>query len=1025
MPHTLAELPTELLDVVSSRLSSKDLLEGLLLVGNRLLSSKLWNGGITDLKVNPRELSGGRLSSRQVFIVQSLPLKSFNLASDDKRAQSLVMGLQPTLRRLQAPVKASIRTELDACPIPPFSYHDRATWIVSATYPHLEALRLTGQQHAAFEDPVSVVRFLGGLPPSLTILTLPPLAEFNFWHLIPPNITELNGVGCSYNFPSSPALPNLASVVALRTTNNAQRTALVPSCQATPLWKAVSDPSATSLPPALTSFHWENYSSSVLMAPLPQTLTDLKVTFKANHAYHPQALFSTLPRNLKRLSVQALAISWISDHNCDPVVLETLIELKLELRVQDITHEPKLYSYILDCSPNLEVLDLKNTHSRNWGLGAEPLMLLNARKLRRLNATLRNECFKRDQDGAYPLARLTALQSLVCYKQGELEFPEFSFEAFPPSLTYLDTEDNVFSIETLHLLPKRVTILRGAYSVPEKDIFNPMIVYPSTIVSGASSRACSPDSPLQEPHTFILSSDFTMRRIGAAEGEETKNAPVFLELLYNDNDVFVDHNESDISLLYDKITYLPPTLTHLDLQTSSEPPLHLITFRALPLLKCLKLMGKPLLDLSEFASLETLYLELVSGDFLQGRLPPNLTRLAANGFANITPLLPLPLSLTEINSNHGIGRESASLVLTPLVNLKTFQCNRPTRPGDEASIFAALPRSITHLDLDKETMATVMQLPQSLWQMLPELKSIMLRGAPHLDIVDRIYRSSPQDSWLEFSRPPAVELSPPSLAKRAGIAPKSILFDHGSIETWCTETLRKTYSRVKGLEIYALIQWRTRGMPSSRDESILWTQFAAYLSPKLIRLSVRPLKIPQNFASPLPRGLTELSIINSTLELNPSHNLPPLLTLLQAPTATIDSCNLGCLPRTLTELSLKEVLGLTDESRLDWPPELLELGLEVTNSRYFRAILISLPPSLVKLSILAGSLTPKDLPFVPSTLKFITMMTQGVSLADLAAVGLTLFQPTRSQMMNQDEDLLSPMLDRALAESKIGSQPLP
>lgn len=1011
MPLTLAELPIEILCQVTSFVPSKDVLEILLGIGNQLLASKLHNGGISELRIDPLKLSNAHLSSRHISLAHSLSLRSLILLRADPRAQVLVMGLKATLRSLSTPLEALLQAGLNLHPIPPFSGCDRAPWIVSATFPRLEVLHLHGTYVLDLRNPASTLQFLLGLPSSLTALTLPPMAEFNYWHHLPPFLTELNGVGC-FTFPPSPLPANLASLQTCTLQSFANASVI-----ASPPWTCVSDLRDAAIPPNLTSFALKCIPTDLeQLMRLPSSLTSLTISLIPKPVdfqafYHPSALLRVLPPNLTRLNVGCFRFSAddarkVSDHAIRPAVKLVEVIFHSYSSVDPVADASTL-TYIIDCLPNVESLTLERVEQFNsapLGLGAEHIARINGQKLRFLKTCLRNSALTSAEDGTYPLQKLVALRTLVCCSQIQFHERTFTFEAFPPSVTHLDTQNNCFSMETLHLLPKSVTTIGGTLRVPETELFNPIFYHPPKALQPAFSSGSAPFHIPNEPQTFDFSPCFALNRIGAENGDQTKSK-IVLESLANEGVSLAKVHSLVVKLqIPDVIAHFPTTLTYLDVALVTQYPL---TASALPALAYLRIIATTNLDLSEFTNLVSLEINSISTGTLVGNLPPNLTRLSAATIKITEELLPLPLSLTQIESEKLIGTLSA---LTPLVNLQIFKCDDPT--SEETELLQSLPRkSLRHLDVGPKTLESSLSLPQSIWETFPALETIVLRLAHELATLDSLYRSMPQYASINVCEPVRVLITPLELAKFAKIPLGSILFDHGNIECWCRDMLSKTYPRLKS-DVFSLhIRW----IASENEKEIgTWSEFASYLSPAIPRLFLDQVFVDTKFASSLPRGLKELTISgHRDFALDPSSELPPGLTSLKADVLSCEAGFIARLPRGLTILALGRITKISLNSSLLWPSGLLELKLKLRYTGIDHWLLSYLPQSLVKLSIRNIALQACHLASLPAGLKYVEMRLDDVDLETLEGAGLTLF----SRSVPYDLDF-SPMLDRALEGSR-------
>lgn len=1015
MPCTLAEVPTEVLAGITSHLSPTDILHSLFSIGSALLTSKLRQGGVIELNVDPRDLIRGdlperlngqvsrpRLPSGLASRIQSLRLRSILVMIDDF---ALISGLQPSLRHLSGPfldvIAPSIALELD--PIPPVSTHRQAVWNVSSSFPHLETLHLTKSQAKGgpLSDPVSAARFLLGLPSTLVSLRLPAgFADFNYWPLLPPSLTELLGVVS--NLPDRP-LPNLASLLTLElNTSGPPPTGTEAAMDAK--WQRVFDLPNAVLPSKIAQLRLStsNFADLRVLA-LPSTLISLTVGLAPHFqlSIRPDQLFGLLPSTLESLEMdRSIFVTNGGQPNGSSNPVRPNLRVVSFFVHQDT--EPGFYPSVMRYLPKVEDISLLLVDGHffesvvpEFGIDATDLPSFPS-TLRCLYATLRKNCFAASSDGFYPLGRFTQLQTLKLKHSQHVE--DFSFAAIPKSLIYLNTGNYFPSTATIHLLPESLTDLRGCLLAPPDEFFGPLFT--------RSKSAKIPEFEIQKGLTTekgLVCGYFSyiMRRIN--DGGVANR--VLLESSIN----------GPITVVLKSLSHLPSELSSLDLSRQSRTPCDWehVTAAKLPHLTSLVTghLHATTTRLETFESL--LHLEIKRYEQWESMLPdancpPNLTSL--HGFVSrfISASLELPVTLTDLRVHDPIDHD-----LLSLVNLRTFEC-RSAKHG-LSKLTTSLPsNSLTSLSLTDPlmTLSEIVELPSR----FPALKTFKLLDVAEMPLwaLEHIYKAFLPRISIITNRRMQIYTHPSRLARLAGHTPGSIMLKHGNPNDWCHHAFatafplfkwRATFSipwntpqvlqraddtdwerLIRALEPAASVgmDLGTAGFNASRDEDATdnrsgareeksiscWLELAPYLSPSQTELFLTKVSLPSGFEASLPRGLRTLRADTFQSPVLHLDDLPVSLTDMTLLGMSIGSADLARLPPGLTRLKFGRLQLSKQTLDLQWPIGLMNLSFDIQGPAYIVRVLETLPSSLVTLKM-PVSFESAHVKYLPRNLKYL------------------------------------------------------
>ena len=210
---TLATLPIEILQNITSYFTRWNDIEALCYTGDSLLTTKLQSGGIVRLVFGTSVVSRSALKFFSTIHLESAHVIALKLCPDYQRM--LIHGMTPYLRHLSVEMTNCLVMDIFTSPNLDLSstsnkplYNAFEPWIVSQHMPVLESLHITSwrllntEMDNKFNDSFWTA-FIQGLPHSSTSLHMPYL-HVQYWNILPPLITSLQGV-CG-TFPLSTCL---------------------------------------------------------------------------------------------------------------------------------------------------------------------------------------------------------------------------------------------------------------------------------------------------------------------------------------------------------------------------------------------------------------------------------------------------------------------------------------------------------------------------------------------------------------------------------------------------------------------------------------------------------------------------------------------------------------------------------------------------------------------------------------------------------------------------------------------------
>lgn len=974
MPHSLAQLPHEILARVTSLISASVIFSRLCSCGDRLLNSKLRTGGISDIDLRairtpPQSLIDSVLSLQ-------LRVVSLDLSYTPPRTMQLLFGLPRALSSLNVKMVDAtdifLLGEVDELVAREshLASHSASVWAVRNSYPYLLTLAISANR---IEDPFLAIQILGGLPSSLTNLELPSLPPMNVIHALPPNLTRLVGLECVPT-AACEALMESLSTLTLKITQIPHSSDVEKSdfsaITTGPRWRlGTTDPLV--FPRHLTALRLKCSPAMMKRLPcLPYGLLKLSLGVKTLYSTwnHPSEVLNLVPPSVTQLKLIYFKFehSVAKDGEVSPSVsrgLPTLHNVKsfsFSYSALHSTEDPDLesesYRQLILALPIVEKFVLA-PHNVYKGLGIEHLKLFqNPLRLSTLSAPLAPECLPSDLDAPYTLGKVFPnLQRLVIFACGlPLQTADLNFGALPAKLIQLDSFVN-FSSKQLYLLPASLT------SVMIRKVVAEFLSESEPL--GTESQVSPISAPLRTFDTVISSLCCTWR---------------------------VLRSNIDGSLAYRP---QPSRLSHIAGYTSiGLLTMHWPTVPASPLPQWLT----ELVITSSCLS-GPLSLPLLSKLTIEGRLPerfsleglPRLTQLILEGRnwgfgSNITSIA-CPSTLTYISSTHakwplvglsskltylsgkGIPADQLSTVESLETFLDTAQENDAATDMRLQDWVSKLPSSLTELgvSLCDEELPGIEARLRDFWNHFSSLKSLCIYGTLDHALIDKLYDSLPPSmsiSIAHFSRP--VRVMPSLLATRAGFNEGEVLIRHGeSITEWSSQMLSLVYPRLASSHPS---YWGIKVIESD------FLQFASFISPSTQQLSLKyldPEVLPKS-VEVWPLHLTELTFTKYYIpDLRP-FCLPPNLKKLiieniaDHPTDFI----FQALPRTLTHLEIppwSESLEVPS-----WPPGLTHLRVFLQEA-YPQAMLKSLPKTLIRLDLHEhGALltSESDFDLLPSSL---------------------------------------------------------
>lgn len=978
MALPLAQFPNEILSLVTSYLSDIEVASALHLCGNALLSRKISQSTLFLSYTSPT-LPPGRLARISTFTsLRELELSQSTFRSIPLRR--LFNTMPQCLRKLYISHSHSMELvrqdlTLDEATDPallPFRSQNSRAIILSERFPHLEHLSLLGSRETEWNRGL-VIRFVCGLPPSLTYLNVPSLfLGFSIWPILPPNLTFLAVAALGIPLKENGGIPStpFASLRALSIIlpkpfkpstelHFSEKTALDGSTRHF-LPQYAQNVSELILPSQLTYLNLTAPSPSEPPHFLPPTLRSLTWNGMDAELLDVSVLLDSIP-----LSVEELRLTnwrFASKERSRKVVTRPLTRL-LELGPRD----PSCSTDLIFAFPNLKVVALRTFKF----LQKEHFEFLNPRTLYSLECTIDLKILNapgspgspslasEDADAtdslfAKQFPNLRVLNLMVA--QGTAFSPPldpngFSFACVPPSVTHLRVGPAV-TATTLHLIPESVKTLytSRAFHITNKLTPNRFysLFFPTTEVGeldlqtlelGASTNFCRralKSTPIVDNKTLLPETSFWFPK-SETDGTRFKCGP-------------------EVNLP------LPPTLTCLSNQ--SEVILTPVTFNpiALPCLRKLSLESLLPDNLSAFPSLKSLsvlqFLDLKKGD-----LPPTLTTLKVQSRLNRSSLciaregfLPSSLEKLEFGSSNALDQ------LEHLTNLKSLRMVHTQLSEAVADQLKAhpLPKSITQLRICPTSVAGLLRQLVT----LPLIQNLHIGGIglSFYELEEILSILGPKGTLIG-GRLHTIE-DPVSLAlsvntQSGGLTPKDTLIN-----------LIYELSRLR------FPQWKpvSAGRVSSAfSGSLSWSRFALLLSPTLVELKITlDTPVPRCFAAHLPRTLKVLHVdcIESS-QFYCTRDLPPGLLELNMNAIGFGLETYVHLPRTLTSLELPHQKKFVSRYAKALPPQLTSLLLS-PNTIPFSA-LKALPPSVTKLRLEKVVLSREVLEALPATVKQLQM----------------------------------------------------
>lgn len=915
----LANFPIEILANITSRLSAFDILGPLSQCGCPLLAAKLRAGGVVSIVLDLK-----RLTKRACDLLESFSgLRSIEFLHSalDRAAVQLIPRLTPKLEHillggwfewtglLTYGSMESIEIDPELFPLVNPSH---LCWNVAKSFPGLKTLVLPHRygNSIPFElqrlGPDFLIRFLCGLPASLTNLDFPLLADSmpNLCAYLPPHLEtfssdSLQDLGVLPSLPRSTQQSLECLYLTLNTRESpsdfASNMSLLPnltqcelSCE-----QAVTLEMLQYLPRNLTSLQLHcntmNANPADVLQYLPDTLAILSLTYEIAENY------SGSPRETERISYREKphlhSIFW-------------RITGGLGIRTSKPDQVAKNFFSMV---PNLKELNFCSEHIGDL----LPSYFATMPSLLKLTASWDESCFKKEADGVYPLHRyfpkLTFLD-VTNFRNGS-----DSFDPFPPSLTKATLQGTLRSRMLYSRPPSLTEIWADLFMVDDENTFLPASEAPSA-TSSASEQ--SKGTPSAAPHSNTLASlDFEKLQLDHLPRLTTSP----------DDAIKLEFTFMTTNFVCPPI--YPATLTRLALlRTVGDALLH-VTPSALPLLSILELdfaLPKSL-DLEPFEHLHTVKV----ADFALGqcgRFPQSLRHLVLKALNVPHSFRVLPHSLETLHSPYP---------------------------------FPVLPPSITSIQIPSR--GAVKPLCFKWAKELPLLKEILLRNGDTLEVMDvnEIYAAFGTRQISLVGGTSEVFRGAPLIPARLGGAP--IELDIGmDLEDWLSRNLKKAYPLWKPIRAakprLESLQWGLLlpQLSSSLTELDLWYNADT--------------PMPHDFAVLLPRGLVKLAV-GSILppQVNATHGLPTGLKTLKIDTYGFGKPAFLGFPQAITHLSLWSQKTWSVKYAKGLPQKLVKLELSAFNipKEAFQAM----PDSIVALTLMRRPLNYEILQAIPPHVK--------------------------------------------------------
>lgn len=981
MPHLLPDFPEEVLALITSVYQDLSSILRLHSCGNRLLTTKLINGGVIALRLKTSKPKPGVLSLVESFRLSSVTLDE-TLSTTSLKA--FVYALPPTLRSLKVNHKESsllwlldenYRTRVPFCRPSPLDIslahimpHYPALWSIRDSFPSLEVLHFTKGSAGGGFNVIDACIIVSGLPLTLTDLSLMPRVGFDIYGLLPPNLQRLGSStdqGSLKVIPTQNRQNRLSSLTTLSLDLERAPTTkkLDVSSHNPPFWDKLGSWKPQFIedlwfPPTLTQLHlnyrrdqkeyFKRLPASLLtlsLRPTPENVTDDEVLTEDSIL----TILSFVPLSVTDLTLDyglhfasefnlAVALNEVSVADVKPLI--NVKRFSISFANDRLKIGPQLLDLIRSI-PNVEHFSMRGKEAQHSLMNAEAVKAFDGARLRSLEALFHLDCLPLGELPS-PLSSLSVLQRLhIDNSTGARS--DFNFSWIPPSVTHFSM-NSVTTTKLLHLLPLSVTRLQIP-NIPPLLVTGEYFKYLSKSQASPSSSHGGDSNGIEE----IVFGGLNAQRLELPEEAE----------LYAPSHFTASPSSlgpSPPSLGRFKLQWpesfprlvLPETLTEMrnvPFQFWFKPDRTLYHLPSLTKLVVKNRFARFPFDFSRFPKL--IDLEITLFDLANsGSCPPNLTRLIVDHDLPRT-YHPLPISITELAYMNPLLEHIAHLPRLQKLSSETcITWNHSDYPATLTSLTSWVPNwSIGEWHL--------------FFSRIPGLKGLTLRGPLNQPGLEYVYDAKPSHVIIHDQLKDApFKTDPAALLDRANV-------DLGSL------------TLPKGLMVEtAAIQLAKRAYPSSHREEIIfdktssadpsWALILPYLSPSTAELEIRNLSFCRIPNLAWPAGLTTLIFHTSGRSTDPL-NLPPTLKKL----IISDSDNNGrwildSLPSSLTHLEIPN-WKFSSGAANPWPPQLSYLS--VGELEGYQTQFAAMPSSLTHLKMTVSNLNPSDYPFIPAQLE--------------------------------------------------------
>lgn len=897
MSLTLASLPRELLASITALLPCFSSVKLLHDCGNRNLMAKLKTGGITTARFSGQQLTHGTLNFIETLALDSFSAEGFVMWSPIPIAHRLPRTLQSLaipFRHLCPRLETAWMEGLPPSPSLPSATAEHVIWRIKDAYPHLTSLTVSGYESEEPLDPFETMMLLSGLPDSLTELIFPFAPEcIDTARILPSHLTslKLGHVTTKEHYNRFKNLERLKIVLP-----HASQPVFV-SSQKYGGW-SISNAAALCIPSSLTRLTLKCPETLALglSSPLPNTLTQLSLTLSSADSLMescgtPSNLLRLVPPSVSVLSVMANLRPDASPTGIQ-VALPAVNRFRMGMKCKAV-HESSIAASLIRMLPTVEDFSLEISDRAEGGLGIEHLELFNGARLRSLSAPLSLQCLPLEEP--YPLAiilpNLTSLTLARCmWSRGKWNPAyDLNFGAIPPSITFLSTGYQRLSTQYLHRLPLSVTTVTTdlAWHMHLPNIHH--LLAPDCPDNHELARE-------GELKTLMMTFDHAIQRTSANR------------MLLVPNSARPAASLGFVGISWNTPPYhLFRSVTDLTLAAQVEVEADMLTQAKLPFLTKLRFESCPLsgdLDLQSFGTLLYLQWEDTYLPLRGSSCPPNLTVLRSRDEEIPESFLPLPQSLTWIETQHlrpvvtPDGGGPPLQLLAGLDMLHTLEICGYENVGNEWK--GHLPSTLTYLNVESTFFQHFSEgdLRRYVFS-IPSLTRLSIKERMSVAAAEVFNRIVPSGVTIEAELYDQL-IDPASLARDAGVLPGHISMRHEyDLLEMAAEWVKRAYPRIK---------WKDSSFYSKLIPPHHWARFMPYLSPSVTSLELEKFSLLSYSETDVewPPNLTEINLLNVSCQPHLSFTLPPVLKTFVLRRFSALGCAIAfnSLPRGLTRLEV-------------------------------------------------------------------------------------------------------------------------